>query len=141
MAQRARRILVVEDDTAIADLITWVLADAGFLVYTASTVSQGLVLYKRIKPDLVVADLMLPDGLGSSLLQQLQAVENQPPAATLVMSALPRAHYHTTNVQADAYLPKPFDLDDLLDIVDRLITQTASRIQPPGMDGAGASAG
>lgn len=123
----AHSILVVEDDPAIADLIDWVLSDAGFVVYTAPTVSQGLKLYEQVKPDLVVADLMLPDGLGSHMLQQLQKPENQPAAATLVMSALPRAHQYASDARADAYLPKPFDLDELLDVVDRLVDRTASQ--------------
>ncbi len=123
----AHRILVVEDDPAIADLIAWVLTDAGFTVYTAPTVAQGLALYEQIKPDLVVADLMLPDGLGSHLLQQLQRPEYQPAAATLVMSALPRTHQYATDARADAYLPKPFDLDELLDVVDRLVDRTMAQ--------------
>ncbi len=123
----AHRILVVEDDPAIADLIAWVLTDAGFTVYTAPTVARGLALYEQIKPDLVVADLMLPDGLGSHLLQQLQQPEYQPAAATLVMSALPRTHQYATAARADAYLPKPFDLDELLDVVDRLVDRTVTQ--------------
>lgn len=126
MEYRTPCILVVEDDQAIADLIAWVLSDAGFAVYTAPTVSGGLALYQQIKPDLVVADLMLPDGLGSHLLQQLHQPENQPAAATLMMSALPLARQHAEDVRADAYLPKPFDLDDLLELVDRLVNRTAA---------------
>jgi DNA-binding response OmpR family regulator len=141
MAQRAQHILVVEDDPAIADLIVWVLADAGFTVYSAPTVSRALALYERIKPDVVVADLMLPDGMGSHLLQQLQQPENQPSAATLVMSALPRARQYAADVQADAYLPKPFDLDDLLDIVHRLVARATSHFPPDGEGAAAASTG
>ncbi len=128
MEYRTERILVVEDDPAIADLIDWVLSDAGFAVYTAPTVSQGLALYEQIKPDLVVADLMLPDGLGSHLLQQLQQPANQPAAATLVMSAQPHAHQYAADARADAYLPKPFDLDELLELVDRLVDREPAHV-------------
>ncbi|HET7034427.1 MAG TPA: response regulator [Thermomicrobiaceae bacterium] len=111
--------LVVEDDQGIADLICWILRDAGFRVYTAATVAAALECADRVRPDLVVADLILPDGLGSELVVLLRRYAVSRPA-TLMMSAHPQAKEHAERAGADACLPKPFDLDDFYDTVNLL---------------------
>ena len=117
-----RTILVVEDDKSIAELISWILSDAGFVVYTASTVAAAMERFEEIHPDLVVADLILPDGLGSELVLMLRHRATECPA-TLMMSAHPKAIEHAQKAGADACLPKPFDLDEFYQTVSNLIGQ------------------
>lgn len=124
-------ILVVEDDKSIAELISWILSDAGFRVYTATTVAGALECADAVHPDLVVADLVLPDGLGSELVVLLRRYAVEKPA-TLVMSAHPQAMEHAQRAGADACLPKPFDLDEFYDTVSQLIDHAhqATYLQP-----------
>ena len=112
-------VLVVEDDQGIADMLGWILRDAGFRVYTAATVAAALECADEVCPDLVVADLILPDGLGSELVILLKRYAVCQPA-TLMMSAHPQAKEQAERAGADACLSKPFDLDEFYDTVYQL---------------------
>ena len=121
--QGTRRILVVEDDPSIAELISWALDDAGFEVRTAPTLADALQTFEQTEPHLVVADFLLPDGLGSELVRR---VRERNAVATLVMSAHPRAREQAAAVGADACLQKPFDLDEFFQTVDHLLEDEGS---------------
>lgn len=116
-----RTVLVVEDDPAIAELISWALTDAGFVVRTAPTLADALRSYDQSGADLVVADLLLPDGLGSELVRAIRRRTRRRGTATLLLSAHPRANQHADDAGADACLAKPFDLDDFFVTVERLL--------------------
>ncbi|HET9017892.1 MAG TPA: response regulator transcription factor [Thermomicrobiaceae bacterium] len=113
-----QRILVVEDDPSIAEVITWALGDAGFAVRTAPTLTEALSIIGHDEPDLVVADYVLPDGLGSELVRR---VRERHRAATLMVSAHPGARAQASAVGADACLQKPFDLDEFFETIDTLL--------------------
>ena len=113
-----RRILVVEDDASITELIAWALDDAGFEVRTAPTLAEAFSKFEQAEPDLVVADFLLPDGLGSELVRRIREHDG---VATLVMSAHPRAPEQAAAVGADACLQKPFDLDEFFQTIDSLL--------------------
>lgn len=119
-------ILVVEDDPSISELIAWVLDDAGFVVRTARSVAEALNAYDQSQPELVIADLFLPDGFGSEMLRLIQDRGRNPAAATLVMSAHPRAREQARAAGADACLTKPFDLDEFFQIVETLLARDRS---------------
>ncbi|HUY99374.1 MAG TPA: response regulator transcription factor [Thermomicrobiaceae bacterium] len=116
--EATRRILVVEDDPSISELIAWALDDAGFDVRTAPTLAEALAIVQQDEPDLVVADFLLPDGLGSELVRRIRQHDG---VATLVMSSHPSAREHGASVGADACLPKPFDLDEFFETVETLL--------------------
>jgi DNA-binding response OmpR family regulator len=128
--QDAQTVLIVEDDKSIAELISWILNDAGFRVYTATTVATALQRIEEVHPDLVVADLILPDGLGTELVATLRRFASEKPA-TLMMSAHPQAVEHAQRAGADACLPKPFDLDEFYETVSQLVdhAQRASYLE------------
>ena len=124
-----RTILVVEDDAAIADLLGWVLGDAGYRVHSASTVAAAMELVETSRPAVVVADLMLPDGSGSEVVERVKADSGRDVAA-IVMSAHPEAREHARRAGADACLPKPFDLDDLYATIDGLLSRSDHDCRP-----------
>ncbi|HVX31399.1 MAG TPA: response regulator [Nitrolancea sp.] len=115
-------ILVVEDDEGIAELISFVLEEAGFEVYTESAIEPALRTFDDLHPRLVITDLMLPDGLGSDLIKRMHGRgDGDGAVGSILISAHPQAREHAVASHADAYLSKPFNLDDLYHVVEELL--------------------
>jgi two-component system KDP operon response regulator KdpE len=107
------RVLVVEDDREIRSLLQSALGVEGFEVQTAVTVSEAAALLRNAPPDVVLLDLGLPDGDGSTLVKQVRQLRGVP---VLVVSA---RHQESEKVKlldagADDYLVKPFSIGELL---------------------------
>lgn len=113
--QPVARVLVVDDELDIREAVTEVLSYEGHEVFTASEGAEALRKCVALQPDLVLLDLMMPGMNGWEFrLAQLSdpAIAGIP---VVVLSALGRV----SNIDALAFLPKPFGLDDLLDLVRR----------------------
>ena len=109
-------VLVVEDDTAIADFIAEVLGDEGYTVHTAGTGAQARAALSIQPPSVVLCDLHLPDIAGSSLLSELRHDGHANISMIMMTADADRARAITA--QGDYLcLSKPFNLDDLLDCV------------------------
>ena len=75
----SKRLLLVDDEQELLTMISDILKDAGFeTVLTAMTVKEAILTAKEDTPDLIVLDVMLPDGDGFSLMQQLRTFTNVP---------------------------------------------------------------
>jgi two-component system, NtrC family, nitrogen regulation response regulator GlnG len=107
------RILVVDDDEAIRVVITEALRQDGHDVRTAASVAEQVLVFESFDPDVLITDVMLPDGNG---LDQLPGILAQKPGLPIII--LSAQNTLTTAVRATEqgafeYLPKPFDLDEL----------------------------
>jgi DNA-binding response OmpR family regulator len=109
-----RRILVVEDDEGVAEVIARTLEKSGFDVTVADRGLQGLELARAGGFALVVLDLLLPDMDGVTVLDRLLSSQGSP--QVLVVSALSNveAKVRCLDLGASDYLAKPFALDELL---------------------------
>lgn len=114
-----RRILLIEDDAGIRESVAECLLSEGYEVSPVSNGVEGLEhLRQAARPDLIVLDLVMPLMNGSQFLQALRAdpaFKDLP--VVLMTAAMPSAGMPIP--QADGYLAKPFELDDLLDAVER----------------------
>ncbi len=106
------RILVVDDEPSLRDVLKLGLTRAGFLVSTASTQSEAMAQIED-HWDLVITDLQLPDGDGLSILRHVKEVS--PETAVVVLTAHGSADTAVAAMKLGAhdYLTKPFDLDEL----------------------------
>jgi CheY-like chemotaxis protein len=112
-------ILVVDDERAIRSLLEAVLEDEGHRVLLAVNGQQGLERAERDRPDLVIADVMMPVLNGAELCRHLKARSGTANIPVILMSAAAEALARRAG--ADAFLRKPFDVEDLDSLVQRLL--------------------
>jgi two-component system alkaline phosphatase synthesis response regulator PhoP len=107
-------ILLVEDETHIANGLVFNLEAEGYRVTHVETCNSALAAFDREHPDLVVLDLMLPDGHGLSLCEEFRKQDQQLPI--LILTALGGEEDRVAGLRegADDYLAKPFNLDEFL---------------------------
>lgn len=106
-------ILVIDDDKNILEIISLYLSKEGFTVYTGERGDTALELFKKIKPALVVLDVMLPGMDGFAVLNQLRA-ESEVPIIMLTARGGTPERVQGLELGADDYMPKPFDAKELL---------------------------
>jgi two-component system response regulator RpaA len=122
MADR-RRVLIVDDEPSIAKILRKQMEVAGFDVTVAVDGEQGLTMIREARPELVVLDVMLPKMNGH---QVCAAVKQDPalkqtPILMLTAKAQRNDQDEAMKCGADAYLAKPFQLDELLGKVRGLL--------------------
>ena len=130
-------ILVVEDEPALRNTIAMALTSCGHSTRGAETGIEALERVRESTPDLVVLDLQLPEMDGWEFLRQFRNLPGCAHVPVMVTSAAHRVV--SAELDAQAFLPKPFDLDQLLDQVDDLLAETARGIGPDGPHPVGAS--
>lgn len=112
------RVLIVDDEFAIADLLEMVLTDEGYQVLTASTGRQGLErLAQGPRPDLIISDYMMPvlDGVG--MIQAIQRSETERAIPYILMSSMPEASVRERIDGYAAYVRKPFRIAAMVMLV------------------------
>lgn len=107
------KILLIEDETKIADFVLKGLSDAGFTVTHVADGEQGLQEILKATHDLVVLDLMLPKLNGFDVLRQAREQGNQTPVIILSAKVDLQDRLIGFDVGADDYLPKPFFVEEL----------------------------
>jgi two-component system alkaline phosphatase synthesis response regulator PhoP len=118
----AKKILVIEDDPHILDLIRKTLQNVGYEVVTALDGSEGLRKVKETHPQLVVLDISLPGMDGYQICHYLRSDQETLNLPILMVTALsrPTDQRHGFEVGADDYLTKPFHLSDLVTKIQSL---------------------
>ncbi len=123
-------ILVVEDEEHLAKGIKFNLEAEGYRVSAVADGNSALELVRQQPPvDLVILDLMLPGMSGYSVCENLRASGEDMPVLMLSARTLTEDRTRGFNVGADQYLTKPFELDELLSRVNRLLTGYHGRAQ------------
>src|SRR5262249_18489775 len=119
-----RRILLVDDDSALRDSIALVLEGAGFQVDQAEQGVTAMQLLRAHEPDLIITDILMPQMEGIETIREIRSVLSQTPIIAMSGSAEPRADYlrMAQTFGASAVLAKPFDPAVLLELVNRLLS-------------------
>lgn len=119
MAGRQKRVLVVDDDPDILDAIRFTLEDEGYAVTTTEKgeYAENLLDGNCGLPDLIILDVLLSGKDGRTICRQLKSRDDTRHIPIIMISAHPDARESSRGVGADAFLAKPWNLDELLAIV------------------------
>lgn len=112
-----KHVLLVEDDEAIREVVGDVLTESGFDVETASNGREGLERAHAHVPDVIVTNLVMPELDGERMIAACRADQSISKVPVAVMSAMYKGDQVAAGVGADAYVAKPFDIDDLVHAV------------------------
>jgi two-component system response regulator VicR len=129
MSEIKKKVVCVEDEPEIIDLIRLILGRKGFDLTGATGGLEGLESIRRVKPDLVLLDLMMPDMDGWEVYQQMKADPELKNIPVIVVTAKAQSidkilGLHIAKV--DDYVTKPFGPQELLQSVERVLSAKAT---------------
>ena len=133
MSGGRRTILVVDDEASIAEPLAEALAREAFEPRIATTVAEALEMAPRVKPDLVLLDLMLPDGSGFDVCRRLRE-SSQVPIIMLTARGEESERIVGLELGADDYVVKPFSAREVVARV-RAVLRRAAAPAAPAADG------
>lgn len=113
-----KRVLVVDDDASIRELLSTALEDDGYEVVPATNGADALSVCERWRPDVIVLDLMMPVMDGWQFAAELRAREEDIPI--VLLSAARDLRTHAKALSAAEIIEKPFDLSELLPKIARV---------------------
>ncbi len=114
-------ILVVDDERAIVELLNLFLSNEGYVVRIAYNGKEGLAALELAPPDVVLCDVMMPVLGGWEMGQKMQFEDRYRSIPLILMSAVSLIPPLPGFVPA-ALIPKPFDLDNLLDTIEKVVS-------------------
>jgi len=120
------RILIVDDERSIRDFLSILLEQEGYSVRTAEDVASGRQRLDDEVPDLVMCDLKLPDGTGLEVLEEARRRQLECPFIIITAHTTPQHALEAHRAGAAEYLSKPFNVDELKLIVDKLLHRRAA---------------
>jgi two-component system, OmpR family, alkaline phosphatase synthesis response regulator PhoP len=117
-------ILIVEDESHIAEGLKLNLELQGYAAHIAADGQAGLQKWQELRPDLIVLDIMLPGIDGLSVLQRIRLEDERLPILVLSAKAASEDKVKGLSMGVDDYLSKPFNLEEFLLRVERLLTRS-----------------
>jgi two-component system response regulator MprA len=120
MATEQRTVLVVDDDEDLRTMVVFVLETAGYAVRVACDGIDALDQLKIGRPDLILLDMRMPRMDGWELGRRIRSLHDHT-IPVVVMTAAEHAEKQAKEIEADDFVAKPFDVDNLLRVVARHI--------------------
>ena len=116
------KIMVVDDDPQVTSLLKKYLITKKFEVTAINQSSKTMSTAQLFRPDLFILDLMMPPPDGFELCRQLRADPNFSQAPILIITAMDISNSNATSFGANDYLPKPFNLDEIVMRINYLLS-------------------
>lgn len=120
MDSEQKKILVAEDDPGIADVLSLMFEDAGYVVYKTAD-RKTLDDIKKNKPNVLLLDIWMSGVDGRDICRTLKSDEATREIPVIMMSANKDAAQIAKNCGADDFITKPFEMDEILAKVDKYI--------------------
>jgi two-component system KDP operon response regulator KdpE len=127
--EEPRRVLIVDDDTSLMDVLEQVLSAAGHAVITAVTGAEAVAAAQNDAPELILLDLGLPDADGKDIVSQIREFSTVP---IIVISARHQGaeKIAALDLGADDFVHKPFDIEELMARMRAALRRTSQTITP-----------
>ena len=122
--EMAKSILIVEDDNNIADLLRLYLEKEGYQATIAADGTQGIDLYRKLRPDLVLLDVMMPGVDGWGVLRAIRQ-DSQTPVIMLTAKGETTDKVSGLKQGADDYITKPFEMKEVLARIEAVLRRAA----------------
>ena len=129
MAEQSKRLVYIEDEEEMIDLVRLILSRRGYEVLGANGGREGLDLVRRELPDLVLLDLMMPDMDGWDVYQQMKSEERTRDIPVIVVTAKAQSIDKVLGLhiaKVEDYISKPFSPQELLDSVEKVLAKRRS---------------
>jgi DNA-binding response OmpR family regulator len=122
-----RTVLIIEDEKMIIVSTQMVLEAAGFRVESATNGEDGIAKARSLKPDLILLDIMMPGIDGWETLTRLKRDQDTTGIPVIIFTAREHARGHQKSAEMGAadYFRKPFEPDELIELVEKHVGQRA----------------
>lgn len=124
-------VLIADDDRTIRTVLTQAMTRAGCRVHATGSLDQLMRWVHEGRGDLVITDVMMPDGNGIDLIPQILQLRPQLPVIVISAQNTIVTAIRATEADAFDYLPKPFDLPDLLARAGQALSRPLRKSEPP----------
>lgn len=124
MTKEEKRVVCIEDEQEMIDLVRLILGRKGFQVIGANGGVEGLEIVRKEHPDLILLDLMMPDMDGWEVYQQIKADEELKEIPVVVVTAKAQSIDKVLGLhiaKVDDYITKPFGPQELLESVEKIL--------------------
>ena len=123
---KASRILVIDDEPQVTEIIEAFLSNAGHEVIVSNVAVAGLRKAKEMKPDIILLDIMMPDADGYSVCNQLKSDPETANTPVVFLTGKDRADDMGRSFKAggDMFIKKPFSCERLLEIINIILMST-----------------
>jgi DNA-binding NarL/FixJ family response regulator len=134
MSETTGRVLLVDDEAGLREAVQAYLEDSGFAVEVASNAQEGWEKLQLATPDVLISDIMMPQVDGYEFLEQVRGDVRfkSLPVIFLTARGMTSDRIQGYSAGVDAYLPKPFDPEELVAIVTNLIGRQQARTPADG---------
>ena len=126
----AARLLVVDDEATILELLAGSLRFAGFEVVTAASGAEAMRAASTARPDLILLDVMMPDGDGFEVVRRVRSIAADVPVIFLTAREEVQMRINGFALGADDYITKPFSLDEVLARIRAVLKRTGQNTPP-----------
>lgn len=139
MSERVRRVVCIEDEQEMIELVRLILSRQKIEVVGALGGAEGLQKISEVKPDLVLLDLMMPEMDGWEVYQKMKSTEEMRDIPVIVVTAKAQSIDRVLGLhiaRVDDYITKPFGPQELLESVQRVMSKEKLEAKPDGSEAA-----
>ena len=117
----AKKILIIDDDLGILEALKLMLTEEGYMTETSQSPEYIFNLKSKDFPDLILLDVLLSGNDGRDICKKLKSEKSTRKIPVILISAAPKLEQSIREVKAEGFLTKPFEIDDLLNMVEKNI--------------------